>query len=130
MRCALAICSFCEVRSILIKSPARVAELADALASGASVRKNVGVQVPPRAPKSPDLYSAECGSGFFYTTRDRSLLQLSSRTSIASCLYLSTEKFEVVPPVLMNTRRWGFFDGGSNSPRGLLEFGFFADLSI
>src|SRR5699024_6284844 len=29
--------------------PARVAELADALASGASVRKNVGVQVPPRA---------------------------------------------------------------------------------
>ena len=28
---------------------ARVAELADALASGASVRKDVGVQVPPRA---------------------------------------------------------------------------------
>ena len=29
---------------------ARVAELADALASGASARKGVGVQVPPRAP--------------------------------------------------------------------------------
>ena len=28
---------------------ARVAELVDALASGASVRKDVGVQVPPRA---------------------------------------------------------------------------------
>jgi len=28
---------------------ARVAELADALASGASARKGVGVQVPPRA---------------------------------------------------------------------------------
>ena len=28
---------------------ARVADLADALASGASVRKDVGVQVPPRA---------------------------------------------------------------------------------
>src|SRR5690606_31546890 len=28
----------------------RVAELADALASGASVRKDVGVQVPPRPP--------------------------------------------------------------------------------
>ena len=34
---------------MVIKSQARVAELADALASGASVRKNVGVQVPPRA---------------------------------------------------------------------------------
>ena len=30
---------------------ARVAELADALASGASTRKGVGVQVPPRAPR-------------------------------------------------------------------------------
>ena len=49
MHHALAICDFCELRSIFIKSPARVAELADALASGASVRKNVGVQVPPRA---------------------------------------------------------------------------------
>ena len=29
--------------------PAQVAELADALASGASVRKDVGVQVPPWA---------------------------------------------------------------------------------
>ena len=29
-----------------------MAELADALASGASVRKNVGVQVPPRAPRA------------------------------------------------------------------------------
>ena len=29
---------------------ADVAELADALASGASVRKDVGVQVPPSAP--------------------------------------------------------------------------------
>lgn len=42
-------------RAILIKShnivtsPAQVAELADALASGASVRKDVGVQVPPWA---------------------------------------------------------------------------------
>lgn len=34
---------------MVIESQARVAELADALASGASVRKNVGVQVPPRA---------------------------------------------------------------------------------
>ena len=31
----------------------RVAELADALASGASVRKDVGVQVPPRPPPHP-----------------------------------------------------------------------------
>ena len=31
----------------------RVAELADALASGASVRKDVGVQVPPRPPQNP-----------------------------------------------------------------------------
>ena len=38
-----------ECGVILIKSPARVAELADALASGASDRKIVGVQVPPRA---------------------------------------------------------------------------------
>jgi hypothetical protein len=29
--------------------------MADALASGASVRKDVGVQVPPRAPKSQSI---------------------------------------------------------------------------
>ena len=37
--------------------------MADALASGASVRKNVGVQVPPRAQRGPDRYSTECGPG-------------------------------------------------------------------
>ena len=36
--------------------------MADALASGASVRKDVGVQVPPRAPVSPFAVSA----GHFY----------------------------------------------------------------
>ena len=35
--------------SVSIPKFARVAELADALASGASVRKDVGVQVPSRA---------------------------------------------------------------------------------
>ena len=33
--------------------PGRVAELADAQDSGSCVRKNVGVQVPPRPPPSP-----------------------------------------------------------------------------
>src|SRR5215207_10713349 len=43
---------------------ARVAELADALASGASTRKGVGVQVPPRAPRLIDESPRSCG-GFF-----------------------------------------------------------------
>ena len=43
-----------------------MAELADALASGASVRKNVGVQVPPRAQIGPDRHSTECGSGLLF----------------------------------------------------------------
>ena len=37
------------LRNARISKFARVAELADALASGASIRKDVGVQVPPRA---------------------------------------------------------------------------------
>jgi len=38
-------------------------EMADALASGASVRKDVGVQVPPRAPILPfgNLVARNCG---------------------------------------------------------------------
>ena len=37
------------LRNARISKFARVAELVDALASGASIRKDVGVQVPPRA---------------------------------------------------------------------------------
>ena len=37
------------LQGVSISKFARVAELADALASGASARKGVGVQVPPRA---------------------------------------------------------------------------------
>src|ERR1039458_5629750 len=36
----------------------RVAELADAQASGACIRKDVGVQVPPRPPKNPPCQGA------------------------------------------------------------------------
>ncbi len=38
-----------ESQNVVFAPPAQVAELADALASGASVRKDVGVQVPPWA---------------------------------------------------------------------------------
>ena len=38
-------------------------EMADALASGASVRKDVGVQVPPRAPKKYWIYPPYCTLG-------------------------------------------------------------------
>ena len=69
----LAICVSLAPVVILNKSPARVAELADALASGASVRKNVRVQVPPRAPsavlelQAPEVTNSKEGvtSGFF-----------------------------------------------------------------
>ena len=40
-----------EVAATLAHSLGRVAELADAQASGACVRKDVGVQVPPRPPE-------------------------------------------------------------------------------
>jgi hypothetical protein len=51
---------------------ARMAELADALASGASGRKVVGVQVPVRAQEKPRVYGAFSFSSFFmisYTLR-------------------------------------------------------------
>ena len=45
-----------ERRALESSAPlGRVAELADALASGASVRKDVGVQVPPRPPLAGSL---------------------------------------------------------------------------
>ena len=46
--------------------------MADALASGASVRKDVGVQVPPRAPK----YRKRRAGQFLLTGRDSKKRQL------------------------------------------------------
>ena len=47
-----------------IAKRARVVELADSLASGASARKGVRVQVPPRAPKRQNPAVLET-AGFF-----------------------------------------------------------------
>src|SRR5262249_59665495 len=45
--------------TLRIPHPGRVAELADAQASGACVRKDVGVQVPPRPPRASDITCPE-----------------------------------------------------------------------
>ena len=47
-----------------IPNHARVVELVDSLASGASARKGVRVRLPPRAPKKDTTMS--CLSFFFY----------------------------------------------------------------
>ena len=47
-----------------LRHHADVAELADALASGASVRKDVGVQVPPRAQQIQTLETPPLRRGF------------------------------------------------------------------
>ena len=55
-----------EVRIVLIFSPRASGEMADALASGASARKGVGVQVPPRAHqagRSPSFHESRGPQG-------------------------------------------------------------------
>ena len=58
---------FIKSQSRMLGYLAQVAELADALASGASVRKDVGVQVPPWAQdmvvftKKPGIIAFEWG---------------------------------------------------------------------
>src|SRR6266699_6501080 len=50
-----------QQRSLVPRTRARVAELADALASGASDRKVVEVRVLSRAPNSPSELAAQAG---------------------------------------------------------------------
>ena len=66
---------------------AEVAELADALDSGSSARKGVGVQIPPSAPVKSRGYREIAVTFFYASTSLVSMKKIAPRFSIAFLLW-------------------------------------------